>query len=100
MFIHNKNKSFNYNSLQKVCIHKKNDYLCSVRKINKLIQLKITVMKKLFTLENLITVLIIVAFSLMFTAVFAKSLTLLVAGIFIILIPLPIIVILSENEDR
>ena len=61
-------------------------------------QLKNKVMKKLFTLESLITLLIIVAFTSMVAAVLAKSLTLLIIGIFIILIPLPVVVVLSERE--
>ena len=52
-------------------------------------------MKKLFTLEILTTLLFIAAFTSMFTGVLAKSLILQNIGIFIILIPLPVVVVLS-----
>ena len=52
-------------------------------------------MKKLFTLENLEILLIVLAFGLMFTGVIAKNFTLLVIGIFIVLIPLGIVVLLD-----
>ena len=55
----------------------------------------ISVMKKLFTLETIEIILIILAFALMFIGVIVKSFTLLVIGVFIVLIPLGIVVLLD-----